>query len=405
MAYTRPDGTITNFSLPAADYARPLGSATNFSFVVEEEPGLTFQPSDPYTLQPQMSANFMFDVPKTGTAEGFITGSFGTANSTANQSEEAAGFSSTAFGQPTYAFIAQASGFTSTTLGDTPRVITLTQATGWTGTAFGAPHVLNNAVGFSSTAFGTHAAPYSQAGEVTGWQVTAFGTPSQLSIGRASSFGPLVIIPGAFTRQDQTAVASGFTRTRFGPPIYRALPDITTNVVCTADGWLATSFGAPQSPYTQVAGAYGFSYTYLGFHRGYVAGPETVFGTPQSGTIHAAEGFALSVVGSPMSPYTAVGFTSATAGLPVGAASNTASGFCRTRMGNPWSAIKGHRVYTLRVPARFGRPKASLAFNRPVAGFGGAQFGTPDGAGIQRAMHTSPSASFGTAIVKRSPSC
>lgn len=404
MAYTRPDGGAADFSFLGDAYTRPDGDAATLGWAPPVTHDLTFQPSDPYTLPTQTAANFVFDVPKTGTATGFNLGVLGTPNATLDQSEDATGFTSTAFGQPAYVFVAQADGFLSTVLGDA-RVTTIAAAAGWNETAFGDAGIHYNAVGFSGTAFGTHAAPYAQAGQAVGWLAANIGTPSRVSLTRAASFGPLAVIPGAFTRQDQTAEARGFTPVRFGRPIYRVAPDITENITCAASGWRVAVFGTPEAPRAQEAQAYGFCYTRLGAHRGYEARPSTEFGTPKARTTHAAEGFAAALFGAPLVPFTAVGFGSTALGLPVAAASNTASGFCRTRMGTHWSAVKGHRVYTLRVPARFGRPRATLAFNRTATGFGGAQFGTPVGACIQRALHIAPVATFGTAILKRSPAC
>lgn len=414
--YTLPAQTAANFTFPAnldrVLEASALAPATTFGTpfcgLIRN---LTFAPSSPYSLPPQSTADFQFDIPKTGYTTGFTSTAFGTANATQNQRETAEGFTSTAFGQPAYGVLLDATGFTSTSLGE-PRLTTVAAVTAiGPGTAFGAPLIHYNAVGFAPTAFGVPASPQDVILPAEGFSTTAFGAPAQTTICQAESLGPVTIIPGAFRALDQYAQAEGFSNTRFGEVIgFRPFTPLV-NQTAQASGIAGAAFGVPSTPVNATGVPMPWIAASLGVPRAMLAYSFTLYGTPTARMDQAAQTVGQgTAMGSPSAitggmaeaiMFTAFGQPSVVAGRLASAVPR------RARFGTPKATKTGeYRAYGLNCGRRFGRPTAFSRINYPAQGLPpSVMFGTIQALQVHRARHQAPGTQFGEPLLLRTPTC
>lgn len=303
--------------------------------------------------------------------------------------------------QPTTGFLASNFGG--------PRLVQFASANEFSTTAFGLAAIEPRAVGIYSTQFGTPNSPYLQTGAVDSIYSTNVSTGHRLvHIGLVFSNPPSTTIPLAYTPADQTAEATGATRTTFGRARYLVPPDITDNLTLYATGARNTTFGTPTSPYTQTKTAGSFLSAGFGWPLAWERYAFAVFGSPSVEMTQSATVIGPTVqFGSPTVVYraTALG-PAASLGSPAAQIKYLASTVPRrARFGAPAASPGGHRAYGIDLRLRFGRPTATNRINRQAAGWASTSFGGPAGSQTHRATALPPRAQFGTPLLTRSPAC
>lgn len=320
----------------------------------------------------------------------------------------ATGWLATHFGTPATKVTAYATGFTPTTFG-TPRWGVNTQHTSSApSTTFGTAAIVPHVMPIYNTRFGTPNSPYLQTCVVSGWTEAGVGDGHRLITGTCITFPWPVstTFSLAYTAANQTATAEGAVNTRFGAARLQVLPTITIDHVGIADGWLATTFGTPISPYTQARRAQGFMWTRYGWPRSRTAMSFSRFGTPRSYfTTQASAAAPATAFGTPIVPSTVTALAPGTVfGTP-----GTRRGYLarslpyQAHLGTPAAFLFGHRGFGF-SSTRLGTPTGGEPFNT-AAGWSATVLGTPTSRRNHVATHIPPTAQLGVATLRRNPAC
>lgn len=168
----------------------------------------------------------------------FHSSVFGAASAKYSIIESAVGFAQTAFGTPSFVGANIANGFSATAFGTPVGLPSIQgQANGFSSTAFGAPtHGSHSVIGFNTTAFGTIGHRSSIAGEVSGITSPKFGVPA--------------------LKASVSCAVTGFTPAVFG------LPKGASRIQGAIGAWSHGSvFGTPNCAFQQHGLATGFCAT------------------------------------------------------------------------------------------------------------------------------------------------
>ena len=269
-------------------------------------------------------------------------------------------------------------------------------ASGFTSTTFGTPFGVFDQVGVAtgsapSTTFGS---PAVLPGWVPGVAVVTFGTPAAQQVWRAASLGLVTRMPQAYYAFDQTETASGFQATRFGTPVAFRYKPSPVGTLSSAAGFLVTRFGTATAAWTQIPVASGSVVTVLGTPTAFVAGQaagwaSSWFGTPAVTVTCQATSFVLQTFGT----HTAMRRQAA---LPLAVS---------TRFGTPAVRASDYVAASVRMQARFGRPRARQFFSFPATGFLATSFGSVGSSEVHRVTHMPPVTVFSTPLLLRSTTC
>lgn len=320
----------------------------------------------------------------------------------------ASGWLATHFGTPVTKVVVHATGFTPTTFG-TPRWGVNTQHTSSApSTTFGTAAIEPHVMPIYSTRFGTPNSPYLQTGVVSGWAETGVGSGHRLITGTFVTF-PWPVSTAfslAYTAADQTTTTQGATNTRFGAARLKVSPTIIIDLVGIADGWLATAFGTPASPYVQARRAQGFMWTRYGWPRSRTAMSFSRFGTPRSYfTTQASATAPATTFGAPIVPSTvtalAPGTTFGTPGTRRGYLAHSLP--YQAHLGTPATFLFGHRGFGF-SSTRLGTPTGGEPLDT-ATGWSATVFGTPASRRNHVALHIPPTAQLGVATLRRNPAC
>lgn len=373
MAYVAPAGNEADFDFAGA-YTPPAGGSADFSWVFSGTPRATG------------ARNTTFGTPVLALIP--------------------SGWQTTNFGIPGRPF--PVTGIAPGSFGS-PRLVQYTVGEDFSSTTFGLAAIVPRAESINSTQFGTPNSPYLQTGVADGIYSTNVSMGHRLvHVGLVFASTPSTTIPQAYTPSDQTAEATGVTRTTFGRTRLLVPPDITDNLTLYATGARNTSFGTPNSPYTQAKTASGFSNGGFGWPRAWERYAFTVFGTPSVEMTQAATALnSTAQFGTPTLVFrsTALG-PAATFGTPVAQIKYLASTVPRrARFGTPVAFPGGHRAYGIDVRSKFGQPTSTNRINRQATGWASTSLGEPSGAQKHRATFLPTVARFGTPLLIRSPQC
>lgn len=245
-----------------------------------------------------------------------------------------------------------------------------------------------------------------QTGEADGFLLATFGTPSYAAICLAESLEILTVIPQVYVALDQYAQAESWEVMRFGTPLHRPNPDVSSNLYGSAAGFLLTAFGTPQSPYTQTCEAGELLLGVIGDPTSTILKALMSFGQHRATVRQDAMGFVLTSMGQPV-----LALTASTLGVipqfgqPSAATSRTAVSTLLTKYGQATAFLGGHKVSPLRLGGRFGQPRVRQGAVVVAEGFVLPAYGTGLGFVRNRALPTPPIMQFGLPKLQRNPEC
>ena len=363
-------------------YIRPSASAAD----------ATWQGASAYTRPAAGVADATWDASGGLPAAGFISTSFGVAIS--GRAQQASGTPPGIFGTPLAPYAA--TGFYGTSFGTPLGVFDQTQsAAGFSTTDVGAASTPLPASGFAGTQFGATTAAFWQILGASGFLATRHGDPSGQQHWSADSVGAVARFSKAFYAFAQTQLSSGRSGTTFGQPMaFRVSPPNIAQLT-QAFGFPSSAVGMPSSGWLQTAGATGFSGTYFGAASSTMAQRAhgiagAVFGVAATGISVYPHGFGVVVVGASTlritQPHSST-YRPARFGTAKAARSNTFIAYGTNRSG------------------RIGHPKGFTRFNYQASGLNGTAIGTPACREAHRAPHMPPGTAFGRPLLRRSTVC
>lgn len=278
-----------------------------------------------------------------------------------------------------------------------------------------------------------NAADFSFASEITGYPVEGFsstqvGTPTQVhrptSVGPVATCGtpkatsrhmvfntlPATVVSRIYFPTNTSHTAVGSAVAKFGTPIYRAPADIRENITVQVAGFAPVRLGTPVSPVDTTHDVYGFNSTRVGAPVSRQNGPMARLGTHASTLVaYAVSVTPATAIGTPAIGHRVATIASlARLGTPDGRLGHLVATLRpRAKVGRPVAYLQGHKVYGFWVGRKVGAPVALLGNPdaRVASGFQTGAVGTPQSLNGHRVAHIPPGTGFGSALLKRSPSC